>query len=126
LWVARGQAGPTPPTIVQVAASVTPCRHLAGPTVLNEHGQVCARWSAAGLGGDVVGADQIPVPLKRAVWAAEPTALGFWNPSLAGGTGGGGATLVHQPHHDPGLLGLVPQGLLIFEVQVILSAERPP
>jgi hypothetical protein len=40
---------------VEVAASVTPSRHDAGPTMLDEHRHVGARVSAAGLGGDVVG-----------------------------------------------------------------------
>jgi hypothetical protein len=35
-WEARGKAGPTP-LVVQVAASVTSCRHDAGPAVLDEH-----------------------------------------------------------------------------------------
>jgi hypothetical protein len=35
LWVARGQAGPTP-LVMQVAASVTPRRHNAGSTVLDQ------------------------------------------------------------------------------------------
>ena len=111
LWVARGQAGPTAPLVVEVAASVTPCRQDAGPTVLDEHRHVRARRSAASLRGDVVGTDQIPVPLEGAMGTAEPPALGLGDPPPAGGTGGGGATLIHQPHHDPGLLSLVAQGL---------------
>jgi hypothetical protein len=34
--MARGQAGSTPPVIMEVATPITPCRHRAGPTVLNE------------------------------------------------------------------------------------------
>jgi hypothetical protein len=110
-WVARGQAGPTPPLVVEVAASVTPCRHPAGPTVLDEHRHAGARGSAAGLGGDVVGTDQVPVPLEPAMRAAKLAALGFGDPLVAGGAGGGGAPFVHQPNHDPCLFGLVAQGL---------------
>jgi hypothetical protein len=81
------------------------------PTVLDEHRHVRARRSAASLRGDVVGTDQIPVPLESAMGTAEPPAPGLGDPPPAGGTGGGGATLIHQPHHDPGLLSLVAQGL---------------
>jgi hypothetical protein len=35
--VARGQAGPTP--VVQLPTPITPFRHDAGPTVLDERGQ---------------------------------------------------------------------------------------
>jgi hypothetical protein len=111
LWVARGQAGPTAPLVVEMAASVTPCRPDADPTVLEEHRHVRARESAASLRGDVVGTDQIPVPLEGAMGTGEPPALGLGDPPPAAGAGGGGATLIHQPHHDPGLLGLVAQGL---------------
>src|SRR4029450_6089688 len=115
LWVARGQAGPTAPLVVEVAASgtpcpqgarptgpgedrqrprapapVTPCRQDAGPTVLDEHRHVRARRSAASLRGDVVGTDQIPVPLEGAMGTAEPPARGLGDPPPAGGTGGGG------------------------------------
>jgi hypothetical protein len=41
--VARGQAGPPPPLVVGVAASVTPCRHPAGATVLDEYRHAGAR-----------------------------------------------------------------------------------
>jgi hypothetical protein len=109
-WVARGQAGPTP-LVVEVAASVTPCRHDTGPTVLDKRRQPDACGSAANLGSDVVGTDQITVPGELAVVAVELAAAGLGDPLLAGGAGGGGAPLVHQPHHDPGLLGLVAQGL---------------
>lgn len=85
LWVARGQAGPTAPLVVEVAASVTPCRQDAGPTVLDEHRHVRARRSAASLRGDVVGTDQIPVPLEGAMGTAEPPALGLGDPPPAGG-----------------------------------------
>jgi len=68
--VARGQAGSTP--VVQVPTSVTPFRHDAGPTVLDERGWYRARGSAANLGGDIVGADEIAMPLKPAVRTAEP------------------------------------------------------
>jgi hypothetical protein len=69
---------------VEVAAAVTPYRHPAGPTVLDERRHACARGSAAGLGGDVGSTDRIPVPLESAVRAAEPAAGGFRNPLVAG------------------------------------------
>jgi hypothetical protein len=110
--VARGQAGPPPPPlVVEVAASVTPCRHPAGATVLDKRRQSNACGSAASLGGDVGGTDQIPVPEELAVGTVEPAALGLGDPPLAGGAGGGGPTLVHQPHHDACQFGLVAQGL---------------
>jgi hypothetical protein len=110
-WVARGQAGPPPPPVVEVAASVTPCRHDAGAAVLDEHGQRRAGGSAAGRGGDVGGSDHIPVALQSTAVAAEPATRGLGDPQAAGRAGGGGAALVHQPHHDAGHLGLVPQRL---------------
>ena len=97
--------------VVEVAAAVTPCRHDAGPTVLDERWEPSARGSAAGLGGDVAGTNQITVPLEAAVPTAEPAALGLGNALPADRAGGGGVTLVHQPHHDACQLGLVPQGL---------------
>jgi hypothetical protein len=100
-----------PPLVIQMAASVTPCRHHAGPTVLDKHRQPCACGSAASLGGDIAGTDQIPVPLKPAVGTAESAALGLGDPPLAGGTGGGGTSLIHHPHHHPCPLGLVAQCL---------------
>jgi len=110
--VARGQAGPSPPlVIVKMTASVTPCRHPTGATVLDEHRHAHARGSAAGLGGDVGGTDQLPVPLEPAAGTAEPAARGLGDPPVAGGAGGGGATLIYQPHHHSGLFGLVAQGL---------------
>jgi hypothetical protein len=63
LWVARGQAEPTPPpVIVEMAASVTPCRHDAGATVLDKRQYPNACGSAANLGGDIGGTHQIPMP----------------------------------------------------------------
>jgi hypothetical protein len=67
--MARGQAGSTPPAIMEVATSITPRRHRAGPTVLNERRQRRARLSATDPGGDVGGTHQITVPLKPAVGA---------------------------------------------------------
>jgi hypothetical protein len=70
-----------------------------------------------GLDGRLVGGprpgrtDQIPVPLEPAVRTPEVAAFWFGNPPLAGGAGGGGAPLIHQPHYHPGLLGLVAQRL---------------
>jgi hypothetical protein len=97
--------------IVEVAASVTPRRHNADSTVLDEHRQVGARGSAAGLGGDVVGTHQIPVPLEPTVRASEPAAPGLGDPRSTGWAGRGGATLIHQPDYDAGPLGLVAQRL---------------
>ena len=111
LGVARGQAGPTPPLVMQVAASVTPCRHHAGPTVLDKRRQPNAGGSAASLGGDVGGTDQIPMPEELAVRTTEPAARGLGDPPLAGGAGGGGGPLIYQPHHHPGQFGLVLEGL---------------
>jgi hypothetical protein len=93
-----------------MAALVTPCRHHAGPTVLDKRRHPNACWPAAGLGGDVGGTDQIPVPTELAGEAAEPAAIWLGDPLMADRTGGGGAPLIHQPHHDAGLLGLVRQG----------------
>jgi hypothetical protein len=89
---------------MQVAASVTPCRHDAGATVLDKHRQSNACGSAAGLGGDVGGTNQIPVPMERAVRTVEPATLRFRDSPPAGGAGGRGAALVHQPHHVPFVL----------------------
>jgi hypothetical protein len=94
---------------MQMAASITPCRHPTGPTVLDEHRQTRARESAASFGGDVAGTHQIPVPLKPAVRTVKLAAIRLGDPSIAGRAGRGGAALVHQPHHHPGLLGLVAQ-----------------
>jgi hypothetical protein len=63
------------------------------------------------LGSDVMGTHQVPVPLERAVGAAKPAVPGLGDALPAGGAGGGGATLVHQPHLDAGLFGLVAQGV---------------
>jgi hypothetical protein len=52
------------PLIVQVTASVTPRRHDAGATVLDERRHARARASAAGPGGDVGGTHKIAVPLR--------------------------------------------------------------
>jgi len=84
-WEARGQAGPPPPVIVEVAASVTSCRQDAGATVLDEHRQPCARGSAASLGGDVGGTNQITVPMKLAEGAAESAAVWLGDLLAAGG-----------------------------------------
>ena len=110
-WVARGQAGPPPPPVIQVAASVTPCRHHAGPTVLDKRRQPNACGSAASLGGDVAGTDQIPMPRQPTMAALEPATRGLGDALAAGGAGGGGAPLIHQPHHHPRQFGLVAQCL---------------
>jgi hypothetical protein len=70
--MARGQAGSTLSLVVEVAAPITPCRHSASPTVLDERRHVHAHLSAAGLGGDVRGTYEITVPVELAVEAAEP------------------------------------------------------
>jgi hypothetical protein len=69
--VARGQAGPPPP-VMQMTAAVTPGRHHPDPTVLDQRGERRAGMSAAELGGDVGGTDQITMPLEPAVWTGEP------------------------------------------------------
>jgi hypothetical protein len=107
IWVARGQAGSTSPVIVEVATPITPCRHRAGPTVLDERRQIRARNSAADLGGDVGGTHQIAVPVELAMGAAEPAPRWLRNPALAGWAGGRGALLVYQPHDNPRLRSLV-------------------
>jgi hypothetical protein len=104
---------------LQVAASITPCRHDAGPTVLDEHRHVNARVSAAGLGGDVAGTHQVPVPFEAAVWAAKPSGSGFRDPPTTGWACGGTATLVHQSNLDAYPLGLVAQRL--YEVSAAPS-----
>jgi hypothetical protein len=86
-WEARGQAGPAPPDIVEMAASVTPYRHAADATVLGEHWDARACGSAACLGGDVEGTDQVAVPLDLAVRAREPAVLGFGDSPPAGRAG---------------------------------------
>jgi hypothetical protein len=96
---------------MQVAASVTPCQHDAGPTVLDERREANARGSAAGLGGDVAGTDQIPVPFEAAERTAKLSAPGLRYPPPAGRACGGAATLIHQPNDNACLLGLVPQRL---------------
>jgi hypothetical protein len=65
--MARGQAEPTPPLVVELATPVTPCRHDADTTVLDDHRRTCARGSAAYPGGDVEGTHKVPVPLEPAV-----------------------------------------------------------
>jgi hypothetical protein len=105
--MARGQAGSTPSAIMEVAAPITPCRHHAGPTVLDERRQRRARFSAADHGGDVGGTDQIPVPLERAVGATEPAPRWLGNPPPAGWTGGRGTALVHDPQDNSRFCGLV-------------------
>jgi SAM-dependent methyltransferase len=108
-WVARGRA--RPPPVVLVAASVTPCRHHTGPTVLHQQVRTHADASAAMLGGDVVGTHQIPVPLKPTVAAVKLASCRLWDSPAADRTGGGAPALVDQPHHDAGPFGLVLEGL---------------
>src|SRR5688500_11130937 len=96
---------------MQVAASVTPRRHDADPTVLDERREPNARRSAAGLGGDVGGTDQIPMPLQCTMRTVELAALRLGDPMAAGRASGGRATLIHQPHGDACPLGFVLEGL---------------
>jgi hypothetical protein len=91
-----------------LAASVTPCRHDAGPTVLDEHGQDRTRGSATMLGGDVVGTYEIAVSLELAVRTEESAAIGLWDALSTGGAGRTGAALIHQSHDNAGSFGLVP------------------
>jgi hypothetical protein len=112
-----------PPLVLEVAASVTSCRHSTGPTVLNEHRQGCTRGSATVLGGDVVGTYEIAVALELAVRTEESAAFGFGDALSTGGTGGTGAALVHQPHDDAGSFGLIPQGLHKVGASPLSSAE---
>jgi hypothetical protein len=58
--VARDQAGSTTP-IVQVTTPITPIRHDAGSTVLDER-WITSALDPAAQGGDVGGTDQISVP----------------------------------------------------------------
>ena len=121
--MARDQARPNSPLIVEVATSVTPGRHLAGPTVLDECRESNARGSAAGLGGDVGGTDQIPMPMQSAVRTTEPATLRLGHPLMAGWTGGGTATLVHQSYCDSCQFCLVPKRLHKVEVAPLPQAE---
>jgi hypothetical protein len=99
------------PPVVKVAATVTPCRHKTGPTVLDERWHDGAQASAAGSSGDVVGTDQVSVSLELAVRAAELPILRFGSPLLAGRTSRGAAMFVHQADPDAGSFGLVAQRL---------------
>ena len=96
---------------MKLAATITSSRHDAGSTVLDERRKLDARGSAADLDGDVVGTNQITVPLESTVRAAELAARGLSNSVSASRTGRGGAALVHQPNMDTYPLGLVPQRL---------------
>jgi hypothetical protein len=95
---------------MQVAATVTPCRHNADSTVLDMRRQRCAA-SAAYLGGDVGCTHEIPMRLVFAMRAAKLSRAWLGDPAPACHAGGGGASLVHQPHLDAGDLRLVAQGL---------------
>jgi hypothetical protein len=92
---------------MEVAASVTPCRHDTGPTVLDEHRQGCTRGSATVHGGDVVGTYEIAVALELAVRTEESAAFGLGDALSAGRAGGRGPALIHQPDDDAGSFGLV-------------------
>jgi hypothetical protein len=111
LWGARGQAGPTAPLVVEVAASVTPCRQDAGRRCSMSTGTSVLGGPPPAFAAMLWAPTRSLWPLESAMGTAEPPAPGLGDPPPAGGTGGGGATLIHQPHHDPGLLSLVAQGL---------------
>jgi hypothetical protein len=99
------------PHVVQVAASVTPCRHDTGSTVLDERWPVRAQSSAADFGGDVMGTDQISMTLQLAVRAAELSPLRLGSPLPAGRTCRGGTTFIDNPNLDPRSFRLVAQRL---------------
>jgi hypothetical protein len=65
------------------------------------------RDPAARTGGDVGGRGEVAVAGELAGRAGEDPPGRFGNPGVAGGAGGGGATLVHQGQADPGYLGFV-------------------
>jgi len=92
---------------MQMTAAVTAGRHHPDPTVLDQTGARRAGMSAAELGGDVGGTDQIPMPLEPAVRTAEPAPAWLGNALAAGRAGRGRLPLLDQLHPDPGLLGLV-------------------
>jgi hypothetical protein len=96
---------------MELAATITSSRHDPCSTVLDERRKLDARGSAADLDGDVVGTNQITVPLESTVRAAELAARGLSNSVSASRTGRGGAALFHQPNMDAYPLGLVPQRL---------------
>jgi hypothetical protein len=63
--------------------------------------------SAAELGGDVGGTDQVPMPLEPAVRTGEPAPAWLGDALAAGRAGRGRPPLLDHAHPDPGLLGLV-------------------
>jgi hypothetical protein len=123
--------GKTPAPIVQVASAVTPRRHRAGATVLDQHPGDAGHPTAMG-GGDVVGTHQIPMPHKVAVRTSEVAVVRLGDPLPAARAGGGAAPLIHQHHPDPRQLGLVPQRLdqmhaaPVAQPQVVAPAPVPP
>jgi hypothetical protein len=92
---------------MQMTAAVTSGRHHPDPTVLDQRGKRRAGMSAAELGGDVCGTDQVPMALESAVRTAEPAPAWLGDALAAGRAGRGRFPLLHQVHPDPGLLGLV-------------------
>jgi hypothetical protein len=96
---------------MQVATTVTPCRHDADSTVLDMRRQRCAASAAACDGGDVGCTHEIPMRLVFAMGAAKPSGAWLGDPTSAYYAGGRGASLVHQPHLDAGDFRLVAQGL---------------
>ena len=92
---------------MQMTAAVTPGRHDADPAVLDQRGERRAGMSAAELGGDVCGTDEITMPMEAAVRAAESAATWLGDALAAGRAGRGRPALLHQVNLDPGLLGLV-------------------
>lgn len=111
MQVARGQAGPSSPLVNKVAATVTPCRHNADPTVLDMRRQYCAASAATCYGGDVGCSHEISMRLILAMGAAKPSGTWLGDPTPACDARGRGASLVHEPHLDAGDFRLVAEGL---------------
>jgi len=109
--------------VVQVAASVTPCRHDTGSTVLDERWHVRVRASAADFGGDVLGTDQVSMTLQLAVRAAEPPPFGLRSPLSAGRTCRGGAMFIDNSNLDPSSFGLVAQRLQQMDAAPLSQPE---
>ena len=111
MQVARGQAGPSPPPVMQVATTVTPCRHNADSTVLDPRRQCCGASAARCHGGDVGCTHEIPMPLELAMGTAKASGAWLGDPTPTCHTRGGAASLVHKPHLDAGDFRLVAQRL---------------
>jgi hypothetical protein len=90
-----------------MTAAVTSGRDDPDPTVLDQHRERRAGMSAAELGGDVCGTDQIPMPLEHAVRTGEPASAWLGDALAARRAGRGRPPLLYQLYPDPGLLGHV-------------------